>query len=87
MSIKRRDLLNFCKISIDSKIYPRKLKEISNPPQSLYMIGNVELLQRKSIAIIGSRKCSENGKFLTKKFAEGLSKNGITVISGMAERN
>ena len=51
------------------------------------MIGNVELLQRKSIAIIGSRKCSENGKFLTQKFSEGLSKNGITVISGMAERN
>ena len=73
------------KITIENNIYPQKLKEITNPPKQLYLEGNVQLLNENSIAIIGSRNCSENGKQLTRKFAYELSKQGLIIISGMAK--
>lgn len=73
------------KITIENSIYPQKLKEITNPPKQLYLEGNVQLLNENSIAIIGSRNCSENGKQLTRKFAYELSKQGLIIISGMAK--
>ena len=72
------------KIFIDEKLYPKKLKEISAPPSVLYTEGNLELLKKYSIAIIGSRQASDNGKKLTEKFSSELSNCGITVISGLA---
>ena len=71
-------------IFIDEKLYPKKLKEISAPPSVLYTEGNLELLKKYSIAIIGSRQASDNGKKLTEKFSSELSNCGITVISGLA---
>lgn len=72
------------KIFIDEKLYPKKLKEISAPPSVLYTEGNLELLKTYSIAIIGSRQASDNGKKLTEKFSSELSNCGITIISGLA---
>ena len=72
------------KIFIEEKIYPKKLKEISDPPSVLYAEGNLELLKSYSIAIIGSRQASDNGKKLAKKFSSELSSCGITIVSGLA---
>ena len=72
------------KIFIEEKIYPKKLKEISDPPSVLYTEGNLELLKKYSIAIIGSRQASDNGKKLTEKFSSELSSCGITIVSGLA---
>ena len=72
------------KITINDKLYPKKLKEISNPPSALYVEGNIELLNSCSIAIIGSRQASDNGKKLAKKFSLELSNCGVTIVSGLA---
>ena len=72
------------KIFIEEKIYPKKLKEISDSPSVLYAEGNLELLKSYSIAIIGSRQASDNGKKLAKKFSSELSSCGITIVSGLA---
>ena len=72
------------KININDTLYPKTLKSIPNPPLSLYVAGNIDLLNSKSIAIIGSRYASENGKLLAEKFATELSQIGITIISGLA---
>lgn len=74
------------KIDINSKFYPERLKNIDNPPKQLYCLGNIELLNYKNnIAIIGSRNYSDYGKKATKDFSEGLSKNEICIISGLAK--
>ncbi len=73
-------------IDINDSIYPSKLRNIPNPPKSLYVEGNTDLLSHDSIAIIGSRACSENGVRLTHQFANELSHYGITIISGLAKR-
>lgn len=64
--------------------YPKNLKDISNSPDKLYVLGNEKLLNNRSIAIVGSRKCSEYGVKYAKKFAKEISKEGITVVSGLA---
>lgn len=64
--------------------YPKNLKSISNSPDKLYVIGNEKLLNNRSIAIVGSRKCSEYGVKYAKKFAKEISNEGITVVSGLA---
>lgn len=65
-------------------MYPSKLLKIKNHPKELYVEGNVELLQKPSIAIIGSRDPSEYGKYQAERFARNLSKLGICIISGLA---
>ena len=61
------------------------MKSIEEPPQKLYTLGNESLLNTYSIAIIGSRACSKDGKELAKKFARELAMQGITIVSGMAK--
>ena len=74
-------------IKMDEKLYPEKLKGIKNPPEKLYALGNLELLNTNCITIVGSRKCSEYGINMAKKFAEELSSKGVTIVSGLANRN
>lgn len=71
-------------ISIEDKDYPLLLKELSNPPVCLYIIGRKEILNNPSIAIVGCRDCTEYGKDVANKFSYNLSKSGFNVVSGLA---
>ncbi len=70
--------------TILSDNYPDKLRNLKNPPYVLYYVGNLELVNTKSIAVVGSRSPSSYGKMVTEKFAKGLAENGITIVSGLA---
>ena len=72
------------KIEINSKEYPKSLLNISNPPKILYALGNIELLYKPSIAIVGSRKISDYGIKNCRYFAKGLAIRNIPIVSGMA---
>lgn len=72
-------------ITIQDKEYPEKLKMIYDPPVVLYARGDISILNKKSIAIIGSRNCSEYGITTAKKFAYELAKSNIIVVSGLAK--
>ncbi len=71
-------------IKKDNKKYPKRLKEIRNPPKELYVLGDELLLNKVSIAIVGSRDCDEYGKIQTQRFASYLSQKGICIVSGLA---
>lgn len=73
------------KITISDEIYPKKLKSIKNPPQKLYVEGNMALLNEPCLAIVGARKATEYGRKMAEKFANELSKEGICIVSGLAE--
>lgn len=68
----------------EDKNYPKKLRNIENPPKQIYVLGNEKLLDSFGLAIIGCRKYSEYGKKISKDFSFKLSKHGINIISGMA---
>ena len=72
-------------IKCTDKEYPQRLLKIKDYPKQLYVEGNIELLNKNSIAIVGSRLHSKYGEEYATIFANELSKNGITVISGLAK--
>ena len=63
--------------------YPAKLKDLSNPPIGLYVKGNANI-SLPSVAIVGTRKCSDYARTTAVNLAKALAKNNITVISGGA---
>lgn len=72
-------------INIYEKNYPQNLKQIYDPPISLYIKGNLNILNNKNIGIVGCRECSNYGKRATKYFAYNLAKENINIISGLAK--
>lgn len=77
-------MINYKVIEKNDSNYPEKLKNIKNAPKELYVMGDEKLLSKTSIAIVGSRACTEYGSFYATKFAKEISKAGICVVSGLA---
>ena len=71
-------------IHISDKYYPEKLRQIYDPPKTLYVRGNKEILNHKGISIIGCRTPTSYGERVAKEFAYNLSKHNINIISGGA---
>jgi DNA processing protein len=64
--------------------YPYLLKLTADPPPFLTIIGKKELLQRDTVAIVGSRNASTNGLNFTHKIATELSQANLVIVSGLA---
>lgn len=75
---------NIQKIFFDDEIYPEKLKKIKNPPLKLFAIGNLKLLNKPSIAIVGTRNITKYGIKNCENFAREITQKDIPIISGMA---
>ena len=71
-------------INISDDNYPAKLKNIYAPPITIFAKGDISLLSSKAIAIVGSREPSKYGIYVAEKFSKELSKEGITIVSGLA---
>ena len=71
-------------INFNDDEYPAKLRNISNPPQKLYAIGNIKLLKKQSLAIIGTRQITDYGIKNCEYFAREIVKKDIPIVSGMA---
>lgn len=64
--------------------YPALLREIADPPPLISLIGRAELLGRRSVAVVGARNASANGRRLARDLARGLGEAGLVVVSGLA---
>ncbi|MFV0342250.1 MAG: DNA-processing protein DprA [Anaerocolumna sp.] len=71
-------------VTIDDNNYPENLRNIYNPPISLYIRGNMPKWDYKFLAMVGARNCSDYGSFMAERFAMELSKCGVIVVSGLA---
>ena len=72
-------------VSINDEKYPDILKESTNPPVILYCKGNIDLLNSKCIAVIGTRKNSPIGERIATKTVEFLVQKDFTIVSGLAK--
>ena len=68
----------------ESPEYPSVLKEIPDPPMLLYVKGEIRPADALAVGIVGSRHCTHYGRSQAEKLARGLSRAGVTVISGLA---
>lgn len=71
-------------LHIDSYSYPLRLRQIPDPPYSLYLQGKMPTKDQKAVAVIGARNCTRYGEEMAKFFGRELAKCGIAIISGLA---
>jgi DNA processing protein len=71
-------------IALGDPDYPTALLETADPPLLLYAIGRVELLRGESLAIVGSRNPTPQGRENAQAFASELGRAGLTIVSGLA---
>lgn len=64
--------------------YPALLKNIYNPPLTLYVTGSVEALNTCCLGIVGTRAPTTYGRTTAKSFANRLAQAGVTIVSGLA---
>ena len=64
--------------------YPEPLLHSADPPLLLYLLGDAGLLAAPSLAIVGSRKPSAQGRDNARNFANTLAGQGWTIVSGLA---
>lgn len=71
-------------ITKGQKGYPDNLRDLSDMPGKLYVNGKLLKKDSFAMAIVGTRRPTEYGKRVAKKFGYSLAKAGITIISGLA---
>jgi DNA processing protein len=64
--------------------YPLQLREVVDAPATLYVRGDVDLLNAPQLAIVGSRRPTAMGKDIAYGFGKALAGHGFVVTSGMA---
>jgi len=71
-------------VGVDEPSYPSRLANISDPPFVLFARGRIELLGRPSIAVVGSRNPTAQGRDHARAFGRAMAGAGLTVVSGLA---
>lgn len=64
--------------------FPDKLRNIADTPFAIYVRGTLPDVNLPSIAMIGTRKCSEYGRYIAQYFAKVFAEYGCQIVSGMA---
>ncbi|MBU1566641.1 MAG: DNA-processing protein DprA [Proteobacteria bacterium] len=73
-----------CALSFEDASYPPLLRQLTDPPPVLYVLGRKELLSRPAVAIVGSRAATTYGRKIAYNLATKLSASMLTVVSGLA---
>lgn len=70
---------------LDDGVYPALLREIFDPPITLYLKGAWDAcFNSPCVAIVGSRRSSTYGQNAASMLARDLARRGVTIISGLA---
>ena len=71
-------------IKIGDEDYPKKFLQLKKPPKTIWVEGDISLLEKPALAIVGSRKNTPYGEKIAKLFATQIAKQGIVIVSGLA---
>lgn len=71
-----------CKVELGEKNYPKLLTKLKDAPKKLYFRGNLDVLNQKTMAIVGSRKMTRYGREMTEKLVGDLVREDVVTISG-----
>jgi len=84
IEMEKLDRQNIKFVTLFDEKYPKLLKEIFSPPIIIYYKGDISILDKHTIAVVGSRKFTPYGKNATEKIVSGLAQAEYIVVSGMA---
>lgn len=68
----------------DDAAYPRRLKEIDQPPPVLFVRGSINVEDDWAVSVVGTRRVTPYGRQVAGEIARFLAQNGVTVVSGLA---
>lgn len=71
-------------INIESEAYPDCLRAIDSPPLVLYCLGDLSLLKKEKIAVVGTRRASPYGRWAASRIGKEIANLGLVHVSGMA---
>ncbi|UUR08061.1 DNA-processing protein DprA [Sphingomonas glaciei] len=71
-------------LSLGQGLYPSLLAESDNAPPLLTAIGDLSLLERPSVAMVGARNASAAACRFARGLAHDLGREGVVVVSGLA---
>jgi DNA processing protein len=68
----------------DAPEYPLKLRDARYPLRAFYYRGNWDLVNTRSVAVVGARQLSDDGAARTRRLVRRLVEDGFTIVSGLA---
>jgi DNA processing protein len=71
-------------LCLGSPLYPDRLAEIPDAPPALWAFGNLDLLKKPLIALVGARNASSLGTRMARALARDLGEMGYAIVSGLA---
>ena len=74
--------INF--VSKEEEHYPNRLRNIYGAPYALYVKGSLPNEEKKVLAVVGARECTQYGKEMAKYLAGSVAMEGIAIVSGLA---
>jgi DNA processing protein len=83
-AMERAERLGGRVLIFDDLEYPALLRHIPEPPPVLFALGDLSLLERPAVAIVGSRDHTPYGGETARAVAWAAGAAGLTVVSGMA---
>ncbi len=76
--------MNIEYLTIINDNYPVLLKEIFSPPSVLYYKGLIPDNTHQTLSVVGTRKTTTYGRYVTPQLIKSLTENGIIIVSGLA---
>ncbi|NOD35181.1 MULTISPECIES: DNA-processing protein DprA [unclassified Ruegeria] len=71
-------------LCLGSADFPAALSDLNDAPPMLWAIGDVSLLQKPAVAMVGARNCSSLGARMARGLATDLGSKGYVIVSGLA---
>lgn len=82
--LKKADKEGVQLIFFTDKQYPSRLKAIDDAPTLLYVKGNVDFENPKTVGIVGTRRATDYGRLCVEEFVSALIPHNVLIISGLA---
>ena len=82
--IERVEALGARYLALGQGLYPRLLAELSDAPPLLIVKGELGLLERQAVGIVGARNASAAACRFARGLAHDLGREGLAVVSGLA---
>lgn len=72
-------------ITIEDEEYPETLRHVPTPPLVIFYKGNIKLLKRDMLAVVGAREATKYGYQVLEELMPELTKRGFVIVSGLAK--
>ena len=82
--VARGEALGATLVTLAEEDYPARLREIYDPPPFLWVRGRLAAQDAAAVAVVGTRKASEEGRRAARALGRDLAEAGVTVVSGLA---